>query len=528
LKHPTTKITPYLITYLAFLLAVGIFNKNAWVTEDAYILFRSLEQLLAGNGPRWNPHERVQVFTSPLWFWLLAAVRTFSSNVYLNSLGTAAALFLSTLFILKKLYRNPSTLLLAVLLFTASTAFFDYTSSGLENPLAYFLIALYVFNYIRLFGHSDTRAACQTAKRRRISSLWLVFGLIILVRHDLVLLLLPSILYVAWTHASYSRSKKGIVTVLVAFLPFILWSLFSLFYYGTFLPNSAYAKLNTGIDKILIFEQGAKYVLSSLRYDSITLCLIGGALIWTWRSGQHRYRIYLGFGIVLNLFYVSYVGGDFMQGRFYSYAYLLAAMLLLLKYEEETPLRGKVALWAVVGIYLTIYPNTPFTTPPDYSNFEGRWGISDERGFYFKKVSLYRYYYNLANEEAFPAHYWCAEGEKLKNDPATVKEMVNIGFYGYCAGIEKIIVDPLALSDPLLARLPTGDWWFIGHFRRKVPDGYINSLISGEAQINDVQINKFYQKIKLVTQSETLFTWERIKAIALLNLGFYNHYLDHL
>ena len=43
-----------------------VFAQNAWISEDAYITLRSVEQLMAGNGPRWNPHERVQVFTHPL------------------------------------------------------------------------------------------------------------------------------------------------------------------------------------------------------------------------------------------------------------------------------------------------------------------------------------------------------------------------------------------------------------------------------------------------------------------------------
>src|SRR5262245_57547519 len=69
---------------VCFLLAV-ILN-SAWVTEDAYITFRSIEQLFAGNGPRWNPHERVQVFTHPLWFILLSFWRVVSSNLYIGAI----------------------------------------------------------------------------------------------------------------------------------------------------------------------------------------------------------------------------------------------------------------------------------------------------------------------------------------------------------------------------------------------------------------------------------------------------------
>ena len=43
-----------------------VFLKNAWVCEDAFINFRSLDQLFAGNGPNWNGDVRAQVYTNML------------------------------------------------------------------------------------------------------------------------------------------------------------------------------------------------------------------------------------------------------------------------------------------------------------------------------------------------------------------------------------------------------------------------------------------------------------------------------
>ena len=45
-----------------YALIIWFFIRNACVTEDAYIIFRSVEQLFAGNGA--EPNERVQAFTS--------------------------------------------------------------------------------------------------------------------------------------------------------------------------------------------------------------------------------------------------------------------------------------------------------------------------------------------------------------------------------------------------------------------------------------------------------------------------------
>ena len=66
-----------------FALFALVVWRTAWVAEDAYINFRSIEQLFAGRGPRWNPHDRVQVFTSPLWYGLVAAGRLVSRDLFL-------------------------------------------------------------------------------------------------------------------------------------------------------------------------------------------------------------------------------------------------------------------------------------------------------------------------------------------------------------------------------------------------------------------------------------------------------------
>ena len=119
------------LAVVAVLLA-RLFVRNAWVADDAYITFRSVEQLFAGNGPRWNPHERVQVFTHPLWFCLLSLTRAVSRDLYWNSLAlsflvTGAAVFAAR--------RAPGLdlvrWLIAIAVMASSKAFVDYAWSGL-------------------------------------------------------------------------------------------------------------------------------------------------------------------------------------------------------------------------------------------------------------------------------------------------------------------------------------------------------------------------------------------------------------
>ncbi|HOS03949.1 MAG TPA: hypothetical protein PKZ01_12770 [Candidatus Hydrogenedentes bacterium] len=78
-----------------------ILLRNAWLSDDAYITFRVVDNFVHGHGPRWNVDQRVQVFTHPLWFFLLSALYFVTREIHFTamflscvlSLGVAALLF---------------------------------------------------------------------------------------------------------------------------------------------------------------------------------------------------------------------------------------------------------------------------------------------------------------------------------------------------------------------------------------------------------------------------------------------------
>ena len=45
---------------------------HRWVAEDGFIYLRVVQQVRAGNGPVFNPGERVEAFTGPLWVGILS------------------------------------------------------------------------------------------------------------------------------------------------------------------------------------------------------------------------------------------------------------------------------------------------------------------------------------------------------------------------------------------------------------------------------------------------------------------------
>src|SRR5690606_39241546 len=95
-----------------------------------------------------------------------------------------------------------------------------------------------------------------------------------------------------------------------------------------------------------------------------------------------------------------------------------------------------------------------------------------------------------------------------------------IGMAGYWLGTEGTIIDFIALSDAMRARMPRmATDWSPGHTTREIPTNYAESLIAKQSLIVDEDISLYFTKFSLVIQSDDLFTWERFKAIYELNTG---------
>jgi arabinofuranosyltransferase len=102
----------------------------------------------------------------------------------------------------------------------------------------------------------------------------------------------------------------------------------------------------------------------------------------------------------------------------------------------------------------------------------------------------------------------------------------DLGMKGYSAGPSVHVFDFYALSDPLLARLPSNpDDSTIGHFTRAIPAGYVETLAKGENKIEDPGLAMYYGHLHLIISGE-LFDPKRLAEIININLGVYNHLID--
>ncbi len=497
-----------LLILLSFVYLI-ILLRTAWIGDDAFITLRTVDNWNNGYGLTWNPAERVQTYTHPLWMFLLTGFYYLIGNAYFSTVGLSLLVSLSVMVILlHQQIKNETSLILTWLLAILSNAFIDYSTSGLENPLSHLLMLLFCILFFKKNVESE----------KDIFLLGLIAGLSAFNRLDTVLIYLPALGLIVYRRFNF----KTIIALIVGFIPLILWLFFSLFYYGFIFPNTYYAKLSTGIPKFTLIHQGVIYYLNSISLDPLTLIIIFSTFILI-LTNDDLYEKIIGLGLLLYLGYIINIGGDFMSGRFFSVPFV-ASILILGRHFIN--LEGKYPILISLGAisFALMAPNPSFAAPQTFDlDLAGRSGISDEQGFYYGSSGLMRW----GRYSKLPDHPWVDEGVALRKENVTVYIGKGIGYLGFYAGPKVHIVDSLALADPLLSRLPVPKSykWDIGHFYRPLPPGYLETLETGENKIIDPNLSLYYEKLTLIVRGN-LWSSERLLTILEFNLGAYDHLLD--
>jgi arabinofuranosyltransferase len=314
----------------------------------------------------------------------------------------------------------------------------------------------------------------------------------------------------------------------LAFTPFIAWELFSLFYYGFLLPNTAYTKLNTGISTGQLLKQGLVYLINSSIFDPLLFIILVSAVLLVvvledWKS------LPLLLGMVLYIAYVVRVGGDFMAGRFLTPLFLMAVILLVRNIPSSAKLLYAGIFLAVVLLGFLVPNSRWYVINPSsqFSRAKTPSGIVDEHDYYASATDLIDFQRNVY----IPNSDLTQKGLRAQQNHDKVAEYFAVGYFGYEAGPQVHVLDDMALGDPLLARLPlspaelSGDWR-IGHFSRAIPPGYLETLETGTNMIQDPGLAQYYAKLHDVV-SGPLFSGQRLLEIWNFNTGAYNFLLQH-
>jgi hypothetical protein len=122
-------------------------------------------------------------------------------------------------------------------------------------------------------------------------------------------------------------------------------------------------------------------------------------------------------------------------------------------------------------------------------------------------------------------HPWAQHARDVlaSGDRATV--WIANGFFGFFVGPRVHVIDPMSLSDLLLARLPA-EGWRPGHFARRVPAGYVETIASGENRLAEPGLASLYDHVRLIV-SGPLFSRARLATVWKWNTGAYDALVEN-
>jgi len=495
---------------MVILAAALMLLGTAWICDDAFITLRVIDNFVNGYGLRYNIIERVQVSTHPLWLMLLTPFYMLTREAMVTTMLVSVTVSLGAFWVLvTRVSKNIEYGCLLVLVAVASRSIYQFSTSGLEVPLTFLLLALFIW---QLYQIGNTGKFDNTLIPAGIA------GLLLLNRLDLVILVGPVLAYLFFRARGGARVK----IVIMAIFPALAWMVFSVIYFGAPFPNTAYAKLGTGFSTETLIFRGLSYVKDFVFNDSLLAVIIGKVVFDAARS-RNRLTLSLAVGMVLYITYIIIIGGDFMSGRFFApLGFIALCLLAQMPAPQWLIKRKKVVFLSAVGILgfllvmrVTEQPN--FTIPSN--------GIVDERHIYYPTNGLFQVLKELVVTGHEPVNRLAQRGLRYmavaqsNGGPITAVED-NVGLPGFYAGSGVHILDRLALTDAFLARLPAISGARVGHYERLIPPGYAETALNAHPTTSDKTLQPLLDDMTLVTRAP-LFGEGRWDAIWRLLSGHY-------
>jgi len=282
-----------LLILFCFVIYYHLTSEYNFIQDDSYISFRYADNFVNGNGLVFNLGERVEGFTSFFWIMLLSIIKLlnldleFWSQVLSFSFGLGV--ITTTYFIAKILLPSSGNIIFDLILFTLpsyliaiSGGFAYWSISGMETTL---------FILLLMFGFLFLLKSRENTKSNYIATTF--FLLSALTRPEGYYFLLVYFVYRFFIIRKHTVSIKPIIgrEIVFAFIPFLLFFLFRLIYYGYPLPNTFYAK--AGISQFFLrrgFEYFLEFAKANLLYGVLFVVPIillfdfkkYSAQLWLW------------------------------------------------------------------------------------------------------------------------------------------------------------------------------------------------------------------------------------------------------
>ena len=483
--------------YAAVLLGVLVAGwARRWTSDDAFINFRVVENLLAGNGPVFSAGERTEVATSAAWLAVLTLAEAVVpgdavawSSVVLGVAGTATGVLMAMLGA-RRLFAGAAARLsvpFGAVVFLALPPTWDFTTSGLETGMSFAWLGTSFWALVRWM---------QSGQRCAGRPVWLyvLLGVGPLVRPDFALI--SAILLLWLTVAAVGPWWRRLLGLAAAGVLPVAYQVFRMGYYGLLVPNTAVAKESSRP----LWDRGTDYLVD----------LVGPHLLWipglllvamlvallpalSWRALEWSLVAAVLLAAVAHALYVVRVGGDFMHGRL-----LMPSLFLLLCPVAAVPLT-RARVWLAGGILAATAVWAVLSVAALRTDYEGRIsadGISDERGFYAALAGVTHPVTLEDHGGAGVANYvgrvnrLAADGEDLivlqvtpvrpdtdldvlaPSAGGLVFSVGNAGFYGYASDLDVFVLDGLGLTDTVNSHIEAGPPGRPGH-EKVYPSWYL-------------------------------------------------------
>ena len=514
------KVTAYCLRYIFYIIYLSAISLllftillNSWIGDDAMIMFRQVWNLLSGVGITFNFGQRVQAFSHPLWFWVVALFGFITRELFLTTTLISVVFTLSSTLILVKteyvLNERRLVWITPIVFLPFSWAFIDYSTSGLENALSYFLVSMLLYLLARVNAKDN------------LKTIFFILSLLLLNRLDYAVLFLPLALYLIWQSGSIQQFYQGIWP---GALLIICWFIFATYYFGFPLPNTYYAKLNAGYPTDEVLSRGWDYLIS-MKSDLVSIIIIIAATFLSLIS-RNKILIALTFGQLLYIGYIYQAGGDFMLGRFFAILVFLSIgqIILFLGIFKKWNLMTKnylILTILILVIFIGLFQRYPFLLSKDSYESRGPYfgvdytdfHIVDEKMFYYQKYGLFS-----PTRNSWPVI-------KSQSELRPSKYKLTCGGIGLFSILVQshYIIDQCALTDPFISRIPAlqTDIWRIGHHYRKTPTEYGEYITGNVKEIIDQDLNPYLKDITLVSTGD-LADIKRLSAIWRVNSGYYS------
>jgi len=495
-----TRVFPLNLARIAtIVLFVALATRLAWMSDDALITLRTALNISHGWGPGFNATEAVQGYTHPLWFLLWTSIGALTNQWILGIL--VASIALSTIAFALVIWSaiSLSRIIIAATFLILSNAFMEYTTSGLENSLAYVFIAVIYLLTIQIFN-----SVTQSPKQLWAILLGLSIAGLILTRSDLILVILPVGILVLWTLRTHWRFIA--VSAVSALIPLFIWIAWSRVTYSAWFPNTLPAKTNLNIPRSDLLLQGFNYFRVSFENDPVTFIAIILGIICGFALGNTLVKAWT-IGMVFSLAYIWWIGGDFMAGRFLAIPVLISVLIL-----ASVTLPAISTTFATVGaLSLLVISASMGTIPVSLTNPQiQRWDASarensnvvDERSFYVQNNRDLEFFLvntktksenpliaptsspdlqiRTLNELNAISRNWPTNTSPFRIPDGVITECGLLGTIGLAIGPRNHLIDSCALTDRFLSGIPFKPDPVVpykpGHFERSIPAGYSEAI----------------------------------------------------